>query len=182
MNNQRRAEQLQIADERMRQLNDIGWLRQHPATDIEGDGWVEAGNGLQSYVASLKQLSAQDVSKMKEQVRLLSLLLPVLRDWLVSWELGASFEAVYIEAQKLLFYQIQQATAAQASWIEELLSDRKQGAQAAYPQAQLQLRERLTEILTQENWQAVAKVAAQDMEKRVLQRAQAPIELPTAVD
>lgn len=181
MNDQRQAEPIQVADEQMRQLNDIDWLRQHPATDIEGDGWVEAGNGLQPYVARLKQLSAQDVSNMKMQVRLLAIFLPVLRDWLVSWELGASFEAVYIEAQKLLFHQIQQATAAQASWIEAVLAAHPQGAQAAHLQGQLQLREKLTEILTQDNWHALATIAAHDIEQRVLKRAQPHIEIKTTL-
>ncbi|MEL6882526.1 MAG: hypothetical protein AAFP09_18530 [Cyanobacteria bacterium J06607_10] len=179
MDEQRPADPLQIADEQMRQLNDIDWLRQHPAAEIEGDGWVEAGNGLQPYVAALKRLSPQDMRTIKAQARVLSMLLPVLRDWMAAWELGASFEAAYIEAQGLLFQQIQTASVAQERWFEELSSAYKQGTRAEYTQAQL--RKKLAEILTQENWQALAKVATQDMEKRILQHAQMQVELPTAV-
>lgn len=159
------------------QLNDPVWLKQN--AEIEGDGWVEAGNGLQPYVACLKKLSDQDMRKMKEQVSVLSMLLPVLRDWMVSWELGASFEAAYIEAQTLLFHHIQQAAAAQEGWVKELASAYEQGTRAEHPPALL--RKRLAEILTQENWQALAKVATQDMETRILQHAQTQMELPTAV-
>ncbi|MEL6854672.1 MAG: hypothetical protein AAFO83_06130 [Cyanobacteria bacterium J06607_13] len=159
------------------QLNDPDWLKQN--AEIEGDGWVEAGNGLQPYVAAIKRLSAEDMRKMKEQVRVLSILLPVLRDWMVSWELGSSFEATYIEAQALLFQHIQQAATTQEGWVKELALAYEQGTRAEYSQAQL--RKRLTDILTQENWQTLAKVATQDMEKRILQRAQAQVELPTAV-
>ena len=159
------------------QLNDPVWLKQN--AEIEGDGWVEAGNGLQPYVACLKKLSDQDMRKMKEQVRVLSMLLPVLRDWMVSWELGASFEAAYIEAQTLLFHHIQQAAAAQEGCVIEIASAYEQGTRAEYPPAML--RKRLAEILTQENWQALAKVATQDMETRILQHAQIQTELPTAV-
>lgn len=60
------------------QLNDPVWLKQN--AEMDNDGWVEAGNGLQPYVAALKRLSDEDMRKMKEQVRVLSMLLPVLRD------------------------------------------------------------------------------------------------------
>ena len=82
MTAQQRAESLQIADEQMRQLNDIDWLKQHPAAEIEGDGWVEAGNGLQGYVEALKVVTPEAVKEQKRQVRALSMLLPVLHDWM----------------------------------------------------------------------------------------------------
>ena len=179
MDNPRRAEQIAKADQLMRQLNDPDWLRQNSADEVEDDGWVDAGNGLQPYVAALKRLSAEDMRKMKEQVRVLSILLPVLRDWMVSWELGASFEAAYIEAQTLLFQHIQQAATAQEGWVKELALAYEQGTRADYPPALL--RKRLADILTQENWQALAMVAAQDAEKRVLRHSQTQVELPTAV-
>lgn len=168
MNDQRRAEQIAMADELMRQLNDPVWLKQN--ADIDCDGWVDAGNGLQPYVAALKRLSTQEMRTIKAQARVLSMLLPVLRNWMESWELGASFEAVYIEAQTVLFYRIQKASFAQEDWFEELSLAYAQGTRAKHPPAQLH--KRLTEVLTQENWQALAKVAAQDTEKRVLQNSQ----------
>jgi hypothetical protein len=139
---------------------------------------VEAGNGLQGYVELLKAVTPEAFREQTRQVRALSVLLPVLRNWLVSWDLGASFEAVYVEAQSLLFQHIQQASAVQESWIEELIAAHEQGTRAEHPQAQLQLRERLAEILTQENWQALATAAAQDMEKRILQLSQTQVDLP----
>ncbi|MEM8505705.1 MAG: hypothetical protein AAF716_21445, partial [Cyanobacteria bacterium P01_D01_bin.1] len=81
-----------------------------------------------------------------------------------------------IEAQTLLFYRIQKALFAQEDWFEELSLAYAQGTRAEYPPEQL--RKRLTEILTQENWQAIATVAAQDAEKRVLQHSQTQVELP----
>ena len=109
----------------MRQLNDPVWLKKN--ADIDCDGWVEAGDGLQPYVAALKQLSVEDMRKIKAQAGVLSMLLPGLRNWMESWGLGASFEAVYIEAQTLLFYRIQKASFAQEDWFEELAGDREGG-------------------------------------------------------
>ena len=54
MNKQQRAEQLQIADERMSQLNNANWLQQHPAADVKGDGWIEVGK---DYSLTLQGLS-----------------------------------------------------------------------------------------------------------------------------
>ena len=167
MNDQRRAEQIAMADELMRQLNDPVWLKQN--ADIDCDGWVEAGDGLQPYVAALKQLSVEDMRKIKAQARVLTMHLQVLRNWMESWGLGASFEAVCIEAQTVLFHRIQKASFAQEDWFEELSLAYAQGTREEHPPEQL--RNRLTEILTQENWQALAKVAAQDVEKRVLQHS-----------
>lgn len=163
----------------MAQLNDPVWLKQNAKT--EGDGYVEAGHGLQGYVKLLKAVTPEAFKEQKRQVRALSMLLPVLREWIGSWELGASFEAVYIEAQALLFQHIQQASAARASWLEELITAHEQGTRAESPQAQLRLRQKLATILTQEDWQALATVAAQDIETRVGQLAQTQIEIPNAV-
>lgn len=107
------------------------------------------------------------------------MLLPVLRDWIASWELGASSEAVYIEAQSILFQHIQQASTERESWIEELIAAHEQGARAESPQAQLHLRQRIAAILTQENWQTLATIAALDIEQRVRKRAQAHVESKT---
>lgn len=175
MNEQRRAEQLQIADERMAQLNDTDWLQQHPAAELEGDGWIEAGNGLQPYVAGLERLAVPDVKQMKAQVKVLSILLPVLRERLESCELGASFEAVYVEAQSLLFERIQQAAVAHESWIEALMVAHERDASVGREQ----VREKLGEILTLENWQKLAKVAAYEAEKQILKQAQ--VEIPATV-
>lgn len=158
------------------QLNDPVWLKQN--AEVAGDGYVEAGNGLQGYVELLKAVTPEAFREQKRQVRALSMLLPVLRDWIVSWELGASFEAVYIEAQRLLFQHIQQASAARENWIEELISAQEQGTRAEH--SQKQLRASLAEILTQENRQALARVAAQDMEKRILQHTLPQVEISAA--
>lgn len=160
-------------------LNNPVWLKQN--SEADGSGYVEAGDGLQGYVERLKAVTPEAFREQKRQVRALSMLLPVLHDWLVDWELGASFEAVYIEAQSLLFQHVQQASAARESWVEELISAHEQGANAEPLHGQLCLREKLAEILQQEDWQALAKVAAQDMEKRILQHSQTQVEISAAV-
>ncbi|MGI8936254.1 MAG: hypothetical protein ACR2FS_19510 [Phormidesmis sp.] len=174
MDDKQLAEQLEKTGNLMDLLNDADWLRENAAVEAECSGYVEAGAGLESYVERLKNVSPDALRAQKKQVKLLSILLPALHDWLDSWELGLSFEAVYAEAQRLVYGHLIQAMKTQASWIESLLS---QDAQTA----PVQVKEKLAELLRPEDWQVLAKVAAQDMEKRILHRAQVEAEVPISV-
>ncbi|MEO1790731.1 MAG: hypothetical protein AAFR25_00725 [Cyanobacteria bacterium J06629_19] len=111
-------------------LNDSVWLKQNSEADCFE--YVEAGNGLQGCAELLKAVTTEAFREQKRQVKALSILLPALHNWLMSWELGTNFKKVYIEAQTLLFQQIQQATATQKSWLEEFLSQDEQSAEARH--------------------------------------------------
>lgn len=174
MDDKQLAEQLEKTGNLMDLLNDADWLRKTAMAESECSGYVEAGAGLQSYVEQLKHVSPDVFRAQKQQVKLLSILFPALHDWLNSWELGLSFEAVYAAAQRLVYGHLVQAMETQASWIEALLAEDDHAAP-------VQVEERLAEMLEQEDWQVLAKVAAQDMEKRILHRAQVHSEMPIAV-
>ncbi|MGB3295638.1 MAG: hypothetical protein WBB01_21855 [Phormidesmis sp.] len=174
MDDKELAEQLEKTGNLMDLLNDPDWLRQNAAATTECTGYVEAGVGLQSYVQQLKRVSPDALKAQKQQVKLLSILLPVLHEWLSSWELGSSFETVYAEAQRLVYGHLVQAIAVQAEWVEGLLAENDQTAP-------VQVKERLAEMLRQEDWQLLATVAAEDMKKRILHRAQGHSEMPIAV-
>jgi hypothetical protein len=175
------AQQLEKTGNLMDLLNDHDWLQKTAAAEAECTGYVEAGAGLQSYVQQLTRVSPDAFSEQKRQVKLLSILLPSLHDWLASWELGLSFEAVYAEAQRLVYGHLVQATATKAAWIEEVLAECDRGLAATEKGGQIRVKEKLAEILRQEDWQVLAKVAAQDMEKQILQRAQMRADTPIAV-
>jgi hypothetical protein len=168
------AQQLEKTGNLMDLLNNNDWLQKTAAAEAECTGYVEAGAGLESYVQQLKNVSTDAFKEQKRQVKLLSILLPALHDWLASWELGLSFEAVYAEAQRLVYGHLVQATLMQAGWIEEVLAENEQGEQ-------LRVRAKLSEMLQQEDWQVLAKVAAKDMEKRILARSQVRTDTPIAV-
>jgi hypothetical protein len=175
------AQQLKKTGNLMDLLNDDDWLRKNAAAESECTGYVEAGAGLQNYVQQLKQVSPEAFKAQKRQVQLLSIFLPVLHDWLATWELGLSFEAVYTEAQRLVFSHLAQSTATKAEWLEKVLVEFDPGLPAHEQSRQVRVKEKLSEMLQQEDWQVLAKVAAQDMEKRVLQRAQVRADTPIAV-
>lgn len=170
MNDKQLAEQLEKTGNLMDLLNDADWLRQNVEAATESTGYVEAGVGLQSYVNQLKRVSPDVFKVQKQQVKLLSILLPALHDWLNSWELGLSFEVVYAESQRLVYKRLVEAMETQVEWIEPLLSE--DGLMAP-----VKVRERLAELLRPEDWRVLAKVAARDMEERILSRAQVQAEM-----
>lgn len=178
------AQQLEKTGNLMDLLNDETWLKQHPAIEAEGDGYVEAGTGLQAYVQQLKAVSADAFREQQQQVRLLSILLPGLHEWLSSWELASSFEVVYAEAQRLLYQRLKLALDNQEQWIDEMLASLaaiEQRESAAAKDSQFNVKLRLALLLQQEDWQLLAQVAAQDVKQRILERAQTELDAPIAV-
>ncbi|MEL6555453.1 MAG: hypothetical protein AAFQ63_18635 [Cyanobacteria bacterium J06621_11] len=175
MNDKEIAEQLKKTGNLMDLLSDPDWQKRNAEEASSCSGYVEAGVGLQSYVDQLKKVSPEAFRAQKQQVKLLSILLPALHNWLNLWELGLSFESVYAEAQRLVYEQLTQAIEMQAEWVDLLLT-------ADNPTASVEVREILSGLFSEESWQILAKVAAKDMEERVLHRAQVHSQMPIAVN
>jgi hypothetical protein len=74
-----------------------------------------------------------------------------------------------------------QASAEQATWIEEALTENHPNFPIEEQSKQVWAREKLAELLQQQDWQVLARVAARDVEKRILERAQAQSATPIAV-
>ncbi len=102
-------------------------------------------------------------------MQLLSILLPELKAWLQSWELGLSFEAVYIEAQRRLFEHLQQPTPEQATWLEALLAEDAQKIAPEQKTVRSQAIVMLAQMFTEDDWQALAQTAAEETAKGILQ-------------
>ncbi len=99
MNDATLAEPLRKTGNLMDLLNDEAWIRETDADHASEEGTVEAGLGLQLYVELLKNASPEALQRQRWYVQVLSILLPELRGWLESWQLGRSLEVVYMEAQ-----------------------------------------------------------------------------------
>jgi hypothetical protein len=175
------AQQLKKTGNLMDLLNDPDWLQKSFVAEVECNGYVEAGVGLQTYVEQLKKASPENFRAQRQQMRLLSVFLPALHDWLISWGLGPSFEVVYAEAQRLVYGHLVEASAEQALWIEEALTENNPNFPIEEQRKQVWAREKLAELLQQQDWQVLARVAARDVEKRILERAQAQSATPIAV-
>lgn len=168
MNDEILARQLAKTGNLLDLLNDEAWLHETEAIEAECSGQVEAGLGLQPYVEQLATVPPAAFRQQRRQVQLLSILLPELKAWLQSWELGLSFEAVYIAAQRRLFAHLQQPTPAQASWLEALLAEAAQQIPSEQKTVRPQAIAMLAQMLTDEDWEALAITAAEETAKGIL--------------
>jgi hypothetical protein len=169
MNDEILAQQLEKTGNLLDLLNDDAWVRETEAIEAECGGQVEAGLGLRSYVEQLATVPPAAFRQQRRQVQLLSILLPELKTWLQSWELGLSFEAVYIEAQRRLFEHLQQPTPEQAAWLEALLTEDAQQITPEQKIVRSQAIAMLAQLFTEDDWQALARTAAEETAKGILQ-------------
>ena len=169
MNDEILAQQLAKTGNLLDLLNDEAWVRETEAIEAECGGQVEAGLGLKGYVEQLAAVTPAAFRQQRRQVQLLSLLLPEMKAWLQSWELGLSFETVYIEAQRRLFERLQQPTPEQATWLEDLLVEDAQQIAPEQKTVRSQAIAMLAQMFTKDDWQALAQTAAEETAKGILQ-------------
>lgn len=156
MNDAILAEQLRKTGNLLDLLNADDWVR---AADEED--FVEAGLGLQPYVDLIQGASPEALRRQRWYVRVLSILLPELKQWLESWQLGRSFEAVYIETQQRLYKHLEQLTPEQQDWIEALLAEAEQAVPDEQKVIRAQATTWLAQLFSQEDWEDIAAIAAQ---------------------
>ena len=168
MDDQRIAEQLAKTGNLMDLTYSDDWW-----ADVEhDDGRVEAGEMAKPYVAHLDSLTPDQHRSIRHQMRLFSILYPELKDWLQSWELGRSFDAVYLQARKLICQRLQHPTPEQTDWINALIAEDDQHLPKSERPLRAQVIPMLSALLTQEDRQALADIAAQGMAQGVLQMVQ----------
>ena len=175
MNDAILAEQLRKTGNLMDLLNDEAWVREADADRASEEGTVEAGLGLQPYVELLKDASPEDLQRQRWYVRVLSILLPELKGWLESWQLGRSLEAVYMEAQKCLYGHLRNLTPEQTDWIDALLAEKEQALPDEQKVVRAQAIAMLAQMFTTEDWQAIANAAAQTMANDILRIGQGSV-------
>jgi hypothetical protein len=176
MDDQRLAEQMAKTGNLMDLTYEDDWW--------EGDNWdgpIEAGVMAKPYVAYLDSLTPEQHRFLRRRMRLFSILLPELQRWLQSWELGCSFEVVYTEARRRIYGHFQQPTVEQTDWIDGLIAEDDQNLPRSERTLRAQVIPMLSSILTQEDRQALADIAAQGMAQGVLQRVQVDTVSPIAV-
>ena len=156
MNDAILAEQLRKTGNLLDLLNDDDWVR-----NADEEDFVEAGLGLQPYVDLIQGASPEALRRQRWYVRVLSILLPELKQWLESWQLGRSFEAVYMEAQRRLYKHLEQLTSEQQDWIEALLAEAEQTVPKEQKGVRAQATTWLAQLFTEEDWSAIAQAASQ---------------------
>jgi len=167
MNDAILAEQLRKTGNLLDLLNNDDWVR-----NADEEDFVEAGLGLQPYVDLIQGASPEALRRQRWYVRVLSILLPELKRWLGSWQLGRSFEAVYMEAQRRLYKHLEQLTSEQQDWIEALLAEAEQAVPKEQKVIRAQATTWLAQLFTEEDWKAISAIAAQNIAHDIQHLAQ----------
>ncbi|MEM9907168.1 MAG: hypothetical protein AAF921_19315 [Cyanobacteria bacterium P01_D01_bin.44] len=170
MNDPMLAERLAKVNALLTAPCDDAWIAE--TTRIEGDGWIEAGPRMQPYVETLKSMSPEAIRTMRRQMRIQSILMPELCQWLESWGLGLSFEAVYTEARRVVRRHLKQLTPEQEAWLDALVVEDDQYLPMAERTLRSQVVALFSTLFTEADWQSLADIAAQGMAQGVLQVAQ----------
>ena len=174
-----REEQLAKVNALLNAPCDEEWIAE--TERIEGDGWIEAGVMAKPYVEYLKSLTPEQNRFLRWRMRLFSILYPELKAWLQSWELGQSFEAVYTKAQRIIYERLKQPTPAQTDWINALIAEDDLNLPRSERPLRSQVIPLLSQLLTQEDRQTLADIAAQEIAQGVLQRIQVDTMPPAAM-
>ncbi|MEM8502396.1 MAG: hypothetical protein AAF716_04510 [Cyanobacteria bacterium P01_D01_bin.1] len=169
MNDKLLAEQLKKTGNLMDLLNDEAFVRESAAMERACDGAVEAGLGTRNYVAQIESASPEALRRQRQAVKVLSILLLELRQWLEGWQLGLCFESVYTEAQRLIYKRLDDFMVDQQVWIHDLLVENETGLPVGGRPVREEAITKLSELLTEDGWQILANTAAKDMAEGVLQ-------------
>ena len=167
MDEDRLRQQLNETGNLLDVLSDDAW---HLAEDW--DGPVEVGLDLGSYLDAIAATPSADLAKQRRCVRILSILYPELRRWLESWNLGQSFEPVYAEAQRRVYDHVRQLTPEQEQWMDALIAEYAQELPIEARELRSQVIPFLSSLMTTDDRQALADIAAQHMAQGVLQLVQ----------
>lgn len=179
MDDQKLTEQLAKTGNLMDLCSGEEWLNEIEAA--KDDGWIEAGVMTKSYVEYLKSRTPEQIKAQFRQMRIQSILLPELHDWMQNWGLGISFEVVHTEARRVLRRHLKQLTPEQETWLDALVAEDDQHLPMEERTLRSQVVSLLSNLFTDEDWQTLADIAAQNMAKGVLQVAQVKTTAPAAV-
>lgn len=174
-----RAEQLAKVNALLDAPCDEEWITE--TTRIEGDGWIEAGIMMKPYVEYLKSRTPEQIRAQFRQMRIQSILMPELHDWMQSWGLGISFEAVYTEARRIVRRHLRQLTPAYEAWLDTLVAEDDQHLPMEERVLRSQVVALMSSLFTQDDWQTLADIAAHGMTQNVLGVAQVETTPPVAV-
>lgn len=145
--------------------NNETWLRE--SAQIEDGEQVEAGLPMKGYSETVTSLTSEQHQQLRWQMRVQSILFTALHQWMESWDLGAGFDDTYAIARRLIRHHLANPTSTQLATIDQFLAENiKPGSMNASAEKQALIL--LSEMFTQEDWQAMAEAASHSISLRVL--------------
>ena len=140
---------------------DEEWVREAARIEDECDGRIEAGPAMRAYAAAKYDDSLADARKsMRQQMRVQSILFVELKRWMMEWGIGIAFEEIYTEARELVRAHLKQPSPELAEWVEAVLAEEDQAPQNSDRPVRAQARAQLFAMMTDEDCETLAQVAA----------------------
>jgi hypothetical protein len=143
------------------------------------EGQVEAGLAMKGYAQVVNSLTSEQSQQLRQQMKIQSILFTVLRQWMDSWNLGAGFDDTYTVARQIVRRHLKSPTPNQQAVIDELLSEDAQTSNLTQLIRQ-KVMKLLSDMLTSEDWQALAEAASQSISLQVLNVKQNQLETTVA--
>jgi hypothetical protein len=143
---------------------DEEWLQAAAEAEERCEVDVEAG----VWLARRHPVGAVDPAKlsaMLKMMRLQSILFTELETWMSSWNLGVGLDEAVICARRIIRKHLEHSSEEQEAYFEALLKEDKT---SELPILQQQVISFLQEMLTAEDWQAIAQAASRAVEQQVL--------------
>ncbi len=145
--------------------NNEAWLRE--AAQVEDGVQVEAGLPMREYSQIVTALTSEQNQQVRQQMKVQSILFTALRQWMESWDLGAGFDDTYAIARQLIRHHLANPNETQLATIDRLLAESVEPGNMNLSTGK-QAVSLLTEMFTQEDWQAMAEAASHSISSRVL--------------
>lgn len=145
--------------------NNEAWLRE--SAQVEDGGQVEAGLPMKGYSQTIAALTSEQKQQLQHQMKVQSILFTALRQWMESWDLGAGFDDTYAIARRLIRHHLANPTSPHLAMIDRFLAENVEPG-SMNPSTGKQAVVLLSEVFTQEDWQAMAEAASHSISSRVL--------------
>jgi hypothetical protein len=143
---------------------DEEWLQAAAEAEERCEVDVEAG----VWLARRHPVGAVDPAKlsaMLKMMRLQSILFTELETWMSSWNLGIGLDEAVICSRRIIRQHLEHSSEEQQAYFEALLKEDKTSESPILRQQVICF---LQEMLTAEDWQAIAQAASRAVEQQVL--------------
>jgi len=157
------AEQLAKTGNLMDLCRNKEWVEESARIEQECDGRIEAGLAMRAYAQAKYDPALDHVrAEMRRKMRLQSILFVELKCWMEEWDIGAALEDTYTKARQLVRAHLKQPSPVLADWVEAVLEEDAQGQEqdGADKPVRAQTRAQLALMMTDEDWETLARVAA----------------------
>jgi len=166
------AAQLAKTGDIMDLARDENWVRESARIEEECGGRIEAGLAVKAYAQAKYDESLNHVRlELRSQMRAQSILFSELLHWMETWDIGGAFSDTYTEARERVRAHLKLPTPELEAWVEAVLEEDTQAQEGADKPVSSQTRAQFLLMMSDEDWETLARVAAAAIADIVLAHA-----------